>query len=192
MALDENELELLEGYLDDALDEREVEAVRARLAGGQGWIAALDQLRAEREMRQAMFAAIEPSPVEVERLVGQVQRGIERRRRFAGALRISRWISAAAACFVAGFLVHSAFFADRNAGPTNGTQSVQPVLNSGASVRSVEVYEVSLRDETGKVVAVQRFDSLAKAQEFANDVSQWQRRAERLAGGQFVVRAQRL
>jgi hypothetical protein len=192
MALDENELEVLEGYLDDALDEREVEAVRARLAGEQEWIAALDQLRSERAMRQALFAALEPSPEDVERLVGRVNRSIERRWRFAGVLRVARWVGAAAACFIAGFIVHSAFFADRGPGPANGREVVQPVSNTGTSVRAVEMYEVTLRDESGKVVAVQRFDSLDKAQEFANDVSQWQRRAERLAGGQFVVRAQRL
>ena len=192
MALDENELEMLEAYLDDALDEREVEGVRARLSGGQEWVAALDQLRLERAMRQALFAALEPSAQDVDRMVGRVDLAIERRRRFAGVLRASRWVGAAAACFVAGFIVHSAFFADRGGGPGNAQEMVQPVSNSGASVRAVEMYEVTLRDESGKVVAVQRFDSLSKAQEFAGDVSQWQRRAERLAGGQFVVRAQRL
>ena len=192
MALDENDLEMLEAYLDDALDEREVEGVRARLGGEQEWVAALDQLRSERAMRQAMFSALEPSSAEVERVLVSVHRAIERRGQYAGVLRASRWVGAAAACFVAGFIVRSAFFADRAGGPGNGQEMVQPVSNSRTSVRAVETYEVTLRDESGKVVAVQRFDSLAKAQEFAGDVSQWQRRAERLAGGQFVVRAQRL
>lgn len=188
MALTESDLELLERYLDDALDERDRDAARARLAGEHEWIAALEQLRSERVMRQAMFAALEPSPDEVERLVRRVAGGIERRRSFAKVLRAARYISAAAACFVVGFFVHAIFFAH----PPAGEQpAARPVSHKAASVRAVETFEVTLRDESGKVIAVQRFDSLAKAQEFANDVSQWQRRAQRLASGQFVIRAQR-
>jgi hypothetical protein len=189
MALDESDLELLDGYLDDALDERGREAVRARLAGEQDWIAALEQLRGERAMRQALFAGLEPSQEAVERLVGRVRDGIERRRGVERVLRAARYVSAAAACFVVGFFVHAMFFAQPLVREHPGAQ---PVSHNGSTVRAVETYEVTLRDASGKVVAVQRFDSLAKAQEFANDVSQWQRRAERLASGQFVVRAQRL
>jgi hypothetical protein len=189
MALTESDLEMLEGYLDDALDERGREAVRARLTGEQEWIAALEQLRGERAMRQALFAGLEPSQEEVERLVGRVRDGIEGRRGFARVLRGARYIAAAAACFVVGFFVHAMFFARP---PMSDKPGAQPIIHNGTSVRAVEMYEVTLRDGSGQVVAVQRFDSLAKAQEFANDVSQWQRRAERLASGQFVVRAQRL
>ena len=189
MALTESDFELLEGYLDDALDERDGEAVRARLAGEQEWIAALEQLRGERAMRQALFAGLEPSQEEVERLVGRVRGGIGRGQGFSRVLQASRYISAAAACFVVGFFVHAMFFANA---PAKEKLGAQPVLHNATSVRTVETYEVTLRDGSGKIVAVQRFDSLSKAQEFAKDVSEWQRRAERLASGQFVVRAQRL
>ena len=189
MALTETDLEMLEGYLDDALDERGREAVRARLAGEQEWIAVLEQLRGERAMRQALFAGLEPSHAEVERLVGRVRDGIERRRGWGRVIRAGRYIAAAAACFVVGFLVHAMLFTHP---PVREHPGAQPVSHNGPNVRAVETYEVTLRDGSGKIVAVQRFDSLAKAQEFANDVSQWQRRAERLVSGQFVVRAQRL
>ena len=72
------------------------------------------------------------------------------------------------------------------------TSRVTIHFHQGLEPMAREAALLTLRDEAGKVVAVQRFDSLSKAQEFAGDVSQWQRRAERLAGGQFVVRAQRL
>ena len=190
MALSETDYELLEGYLDGELEDGGREAVRARLNDDAAFAGALGQLRGERAMRQAMFAVLEPSDVEVERLVSDVRAGIARRRRVAGVFRIGRYVGSAAACFLGGFLVHAAFFGD--AGREQPRQMGQPVTDYGATVRAVETYEVTLRDDSGNVVAVQRFDSLAKAQEFANDLSQWQRRAERLASGQFVVRAQRL
>src|SRR5687768_12145776 len=107
MALDEIDLDRLEGYLDDALADGEREAVRARLAAEPQWKLALDHLRGERAMRQVLFSSLEPSGEEVERLVAGVPAAIERGRRFAGVMRAARYVGAAAACFVVGFLVHA-------------------------------------------------------------------------------------
>jgi hypothetical protein len=183
MAVMDDDIELLEGYLDDALAEEERALVRARLSEDQALVAALDQLRAERGMRQALFAGLEPGEGEVERLVGRIHESLERRRRVGRLFRGVGYVAAAAACFIAGILIHANFVAP---GP------VQPVAGNGATVRAVELYEVTLRDESGKVLAVQRFDTLEKAKAFANDLANWQRRADRLATAQFVVRSQRL
>jgi hypothetical protein len=65
-------------------------------------------------------------------------------------------------------------------------------LNRGTvNVQKVSTYQVTLRDENGHVVAVQRFDSIDKAQEFAADVARWQSRSERLASGRVVLTADR-
>ena len=48
MAVTENDLEMLESYLDDALEGAQVEGLRARLADDQELRAALEQIRHER------------------------------------------------------------------------------------------------------------------------------------------------
>jgi anti-sigma factor RsiW len=186
MEMTENDLERLEAYLDDALKPAEVESLRARLAADPRLVSALDQLRAERSMRQAYFAAIEPTEHEIDNLSARIHASLLRRRRFTALLRSAAAVAAAAACFLAGILVHATLFKPQSQqGPT-----ATPISNP--AVRSVEMYEVTLRDDSGKPVAVQRFDTLEKAQDFANDLHQWQRRASRLTSSQFIRRADRL
>jgi hypothetical protein len=58
-------------------------------------------------------------------------------------------------------------------------------------MEEITLYQVTLRDDAGKVLAVQRFDSLDKAQEFATDLARWQSRNQRLASSQFVTTTDR-
>jgi anti-sigma factor RsiW len=183
MAVNEQEIELLESYLDDALDMGEVEALRARLASDPEWVAALDQIRAERALRKELFAALEPNDEAVAALVSSVQTSIGRRRRLAVWLHPMRYVAAAAACLVLGFVGRG--FLDRP------HPAVDQASKSGVDVQRVASYQVTLRDEAGNVVAVQRFDSIDKAQEFAADLARWQARSERLASGRFVLSADR-
>ena len=184
----ENDVEVLDAYLDDALEPAEVETLRARLASDPQLVSALNDLRRERAMRQAYFAALEPAENEVDDLATSVRAAIDRRRRFTAVLRSATAVVAAAACFLAGILVHATFFKTSQQSPT-----AQPIANpAGPTVRAVEMYEVTLRDPAGKPIAVQRFDSLEKAQDFATDLQQWKRRATRQTTAQFVLRADRL
>jgi len=48
---------------------------------------------------------------------------------------------------------------------------------------------VQIVDESGQVMAVQKFQSLEKAREFSNDLQQWQIRQERLLNGQVTVQS---
>ena len=50
-------------------------------------------------------------------------------------------------------------------------------------------YKVEILDESGHVMAVQKFQSLQKAQEFSDDLQQWQIRQERLLSGQVTVQS---
>lgn len=184
MPVNETDIEMLEAYLDDALPEGEVEQVRQRLQGNSELVGVLEQLRSERTMRKALYASFEPDVAAVDHLVRQVRHAVNRERRRSGILRSLRYVAAAAACVTIGF-VGRGMFTGPNSAPTN------PTDKPGVAVERIASYQVTLRDETGKVVAVQRFDSIEQAQEFANDLSRWQNRSERLASGKFVVTADR-
>lgn len=182
MPVSESDLELLEGYLDDALSMGEVELLRARLAGDAEFAAALEGLRSERGARRMFFAALEPDDAAVEKLTARVSNSIRRRREFGRVRRAAAYLSAAAACLLVGFLARGWF--DRPA-----TISAAP--GTIAKVERIETYQVTLRDESGKVLGVQKFDSAEKAREFAADLARWQSRSEKLASGQFVLHQDR-
>ena len=144
---------------------RQLEALRRRRADFQSWITAL-----------------EPSPEEASVVAGRIMRAARAHELRSRIWRAGRWAGAAAACVLAGFLLRGAF-PHQGAGPTAGGPGVQ--------IEPVSSYQVTLRDGAGRVVAVQRFDSLDKAQEFAADLAQYHSASTRLAGGQFVVHADR-
>jgi hypothetical protein len=191
MAVSENDQEMLEGYLDDALDAREGEAVRARLAGDGELVAALEQIRGERAMRQSLFAALEPDNAAVGALVSRVRRDVRRRRHVAAWLRPARLAAAAAACIAMGFFARGLFDRPQSSNTGLPGSTVSQTSKPGVDVQKVTGYQVTLRDDAGRVVAVQRFDSFDKAQEFAADLARWQARSERLAVGHFVLTADR-
>ncbi|MDB5323441.1 MAG: hypothetical protein JWN40_5072 [Phycisphaerales bacterium] len=190
MAVTDNDLELLDSYLDDALEIGEVDALRVRLTGDGELVAALDQIRSERAARRSFFAGLEPDDASTGALASRIQSSVDRRRQFAGRLRAIRYAAAAAACVLVGFFARGIFDRAPIAGDNSGTSLVNK-SGSGVDLRKVASYQVTLRDETGKVIAVQRFDSIEKAQEFAADLARWQSHSERLASGRFVLSADR-
>jgi anti-sigma factor RsiW len=182
MAVSETDLELLDAYLDDALEPHDSEALRSRLATEADLQAAMHQLRAERSVRQSLFTSLEPDDAQVEVFVSRVCERMDRRRQFTGILRPLRYLGGAAACVAIGFFARGLFSPGADhAGPR------QP----GVQVEQVATFQVTLRDEAGRVVAVQRFDSIEKAREFATDLSRWQSRTERVASGRVVLTADR-
>jgi anti-sigma factor RsiW len=179
MPVTETDLELLENYLDDALESAQVEALRARLTDDQDLRAAMEQIRHERATRKAFFTTLEPDDATADALAARIRAAIYQRRRFASIAAPLRYFAAAAACVAIGFFARGFF--DHGPRPTNETQNA-PITAT---------YQVTLRDQSGKVVAVQRFDSLQKAQEFAADLARWQSHSERLATGRFVLTTDR-
>ena len=189
MALSEQEIELLECYLDDGLEMSEVEALRTRLAADAEWVAALERVRDERAMRKSVFAENEPDDASVARVVANIKTLGRRRQLRSRWMTPARSIAAAAACLAIGFFGRGVI--DRS--HTGDMGAIHNVADGGSRVnlQQVATYQVTLRDENGKVVAVQRFDSIDKAQEFAADLTRWQSRSERLASGRFVLSADR-
>jgi hypothetical protein len=84
-----------------------------------------------------------------------------------------RYAMAAAALIAIGFLVGWM-------GATGGKSNV----SAGEAA-----YRVEILDESGQVMAVQKFGSLEKAREFSEDLRQWQIRQERLLNGRVTVHA---
>lgn len=189
MAVTEQDLELLDSYLDDVLEIGEVDALCARLSGDGELVAALDEIRSERAARRSFYAALEPDDSAVGALVTKIQSSAARQKRITARARAVRSGILAAACLLLGFYARGLI--DRAAIPTHDPGMSLVENKTGVNVQKVSSYQVTLRDETGKVVAVQRFDSMEKAQEFAADLARWQSHSERLASGRFVLGADR-
>src|SRR5260221_3807105 len=98
MAVTENDLELLESYLDDALEIGEVDALRARLSGDGELVAALDQIRSERAARRSFFGTLEPDDAAVGTLVTKIQESAARQKRITARAPADRSGIPAAAC----------------------------------------------------------------------------------------------
>src|SRR5690349_14612836 len=103
MAVSESDLELLENYLDDALESVQVESLRARLGEDADLRVALEQIRHERSSRNAFFATLEPDDATADALAARIRASIRQRRRFAGVAGPLRYLAAAAACVAIGF-----------------------------------------------------------------------------------------
>jgi anti-sigma factor RsiW len=169
--IDDADLQLLEAMLDSELPAQQSEALAARLSKEPRLLAALEHLRSERKLREEMFSSLEggEEPV-VEKILANVGPALPDIARRPAKFRL-RYAMAAAACVVIGFLIGWM-------GATGGRSNVSA---------SEAPYRVEILDETGQVMAVQKFQSLEKAREFSNDLQQWQIRQERILNGQVTV-----
>jgi anti-sigma factor RsiW len=167
----ESDVELLEASLDGELTAGESEALRTRLANEPALAVELEHLRAERKVRAEMFASLEGGEeAVVKRALSQMDVRQERR---SQQVRRLRYAMAAAALIAIGFLVG---WMGATGGKSNANASEPP-------------YRVEILDDSGQVMAVQKFQSLEKAREFSDDLQQWQIRQERLLNGQVTVRS---
>jgi anti-sigma factor RsiW len=177
MAANEDQLERLETYLDGALSPDEVAALRGRLEREPFLTAALDQLRAERAVRVSAFATMEGDDALAGRLISQARSRVPEapgRGRWGAALR---YVVAAAAClcigFVAGQLIEKL---------NHTTLPFTPVSQESS-------YRVAITDDAGRVIAIQKFESMDEATEFSEDLRRWQERQEQIRNGQITVRS---
>lgn len=123
-AVVEQDLDLLEEYLDGALTPDEVERLQFRLAAEPGLAAALAEAREQRETRAAVWNALEPSDAEVQRLVSRVAAAGRRRATWNRVQRYTRFATTAAACLLIGFF---AGWLGRDRGPGSANFAVAPV-----------------------------------------------------------------
>jgi anti-sigma factor RsiW len=173
--LHENDLELLDQYLDEELDDQEARRVESRLLAEPAMSAALIEMRAQRDVCQGYFASLEDDAA-AQRLTDVVHASIQRRRRAEIVFRSLRWVSAAAACLLVGLLIWSAI----PKGPTGAPNPVQPTY-----------YTVQLTDASGEVVAAQRCATMDEARRLADELARHQEQLERARTGDLMPVAER-
>jgi hypothetical protein len=120
----EQDLELLEEYLDGALAPDEIGRLCARLAAEPALSAELDELRAARATRAAVWTSLEPSEADAMRFAARVAGAARRQDRWSRVGVYARFGSAAAACLLVGFFLG---WLGRDRGPT------APALNMPAA-----------------------------------------------------------
>lgn len=214
MVVTDEDLELLESYVDGELPAPQEDALRRRLEAEPQLAATLETLRGERDVRAAVFAGYEPSEAAVRRVVGNIERKVDQHRAWAYRLSKYRVPTAAAACILIGFMVGwigrggSGGPAPLNTSPagggTNSTLATarpnpnvvlpapvpSPVpgfTTVGAGAPAGGPVELPIVNEFGQQVGVQRFNSAREAAEFLEDLRRWQQRQEQAKQGNIDV-----
>jgi anti-sigma factor RsiW len=160
----EQDLELLETYLDGEMSVEESAELRDRVSGSPELAGALEMLRAERATRAQAWPSFEPSLLEIDRLADRLERTIGQAPAhpvWDRVLSIGRIVTAAAACLVMGIAI----------GRMNGAGALPGGLGSATAgaTSSQQAVDVVLTDDTGRVF-VQRFDSMQAARQFIDDI----------------------
>ena len=185
----DQDLELLDSYLDGALSKEEVRALEARLLAEPGMADELARQREAREIRVQIWKSMEPSDSEVDRLMERIGESLERRSRFSFVLNNLRVIGAAAACILVGFLTgwmgRSQPGLEHLAGQVDPGNANMHVVSATPQRRPA--YQVALRDQAGNIVAVQYFDTLEKARAFAEDIRSMRDRQTQAQDGNVIV-----
>ncbi len=171
----ETELDILETWLDGELGPVESVELQRRLTAEPDLSATLADLRLEREVREAHFAAMEPSDGETRDFLNRVEANIARRRRWTLYGRFTRATGAIAACMAIGFGIG---WIGRG-GPVLPANHTSPA----------SAYQVSVSDDSGRVLGVQHFNSADQAREFSDDLRHWQDQQEQIRNGYLVVRS---
>jgi hypothetical protein len=166
----DEDLMQLEAYLDDALSDEEVAMLRDRLAHETALSTALKMLREERTQRQAFFASIDPTPAEVDKLVGQIKHKAQRRRWYHHPRKVLQTLGAMAACVVVGAILGQVYNNNPGGVPRpHGTVGISETKTNGQ-----QKYAVEVTDDFGNVIAVQEFTDQQAARDFMNDLKKVQ------------------
>jgi anti-sigma factor RsiW len=179
MNVSDSDLSMLELMLDGELPEEAAETLRASMEHDKDLAAAWEALQGERAARLAIWHDDQPSQQRANMVASRVLRKIQHDRTWIRWGLVARLGGAVAACMVLGFGVG---WYGRGVRPVVPTQTAQGIQGQSASAD----YRVELTDDKGRPVAVQPFQSLDQAVQFANDVNQW-KTAQRHNGGTTVV-----
>jgi hypothetical protein len=131
----DEDLQLLEAYLDDELSTDEVDALRGRLIEDPALASALADLREARSVRQRVFAIMEPGELAITDAVAGVQGSIRNRLRWQNRIRESLRYAAAAACLVIGVTIGSRYAAPSGQSPYQLPDGTPVALSGFGSVR---------------------------------------------------------
>ena len=172
MALTDDDLELLETYLDGELSAGEAAALRERVSASAELAGGLEMLRAERATRAQAWRTFEPSTLEVDRLNDRLERTIgdvPLHPVWDRVIRIGRVVTAAAACLVMGIAIGRI---GNQPGPIiapgGGPGGQVAGAGGGSSQQNVPV-DVIVTDQMGRVF-MHRFPSEAAARQFIEEL----------------------
>jgi hypothetical protein len=199
----EEDLELLESYLDDELAPAQSEKLRSRLQQNAELMKSLEELKSERQMRSRVWAAIEPHQGDLDRFHKSVHTAVTRETIrgtvWSARLRSLRLVSAAAAVLLfgiaGGWLLRDRAVGDVNNSLVQSDSSLTPVVNGGGTpgggmpIRPY-AYQVNLTDSQGHLVGVQQFKSFDEARAFTEDVNRWQSKQRNSGGAAQVLKAE--
>jgi hypothetical protein len=192
----EQDLEQLEAYVDGEMSTGEEDALRARMQAEPMLAEAMRRVRADRDIRMAVWKGYEPDEAAVARLVAKVDASVDRTTNWAYTLRNLKRVSAAAACIVLGVLIGRVGNQDSMT-PSGG--AITTVSNGGGGAgRGMQTnvsnpIEFPIVNERGQAVGVQRFQSMREAQEFLDELNRFHRMQEQIrnGGGQILVPSER-
>jgi anti-sigma factor RsiW len=187
MAVNDNDIELLDSYLDGELPMSECEGLWRRLAVEPELAAELDRLRADAATRQIVYSSLEPA----DDILASLQRNILKSarkeslratynryvRRFATiaacllfGVSIGWWGNATYPTFAHGWLTPGGNSSMASAG--NTLLGVAPVTSVPAAPHGKFI--VNIRDGSGQVIATQQFNTYDEAKQFVDDYAKSQ------------------
>jgi hypothetical protein len=193
-AVTEQDLEQLEAYVDGELTTTEEDALRARMAAEPMLAEAMKAVRADREIRLAVWRGYEPTEAAVQRLVARVDVAVDRNTAWTYRLRTLRRASAVAACVVFGILVGRV--GNQGAqlpGVPGGDSVAQNNGLPGAPTMVSNPVEYPIYSQDGRPVATQRFQSPREAQDFIEELNRFHMAQEQLrrGNGQILIPSER-
>ena len=191
-AVTEQDLQQLEAYVDGELTTTEEDGLRARMAADPLLAEAMKAVRADRDIRMAVWKGYEPDEASISRLVARVDAGVDRNLAWAHRLTNLRRASAAAACILLGILVG-------RAGNQSGTMPAGPLAQVGGGAANAPTFvsnpslDFPIVNESGQRVGTQRFHSIRERNEFLEELSRVRRTQEQLrtGGGQIYIPTER-
>ena len=188
----EQDLEQLEAYVDGELSTGEEDALRARMQAEPILAEAMRRVRADRDIRMAVWKGYEPNEASVARLIANVDAAVDRNTNWAYTLRNLKRVSAAAACIVFGVLIGRVGNQDAMM-PNGPIANVSGGRNVPGPTMVSNPIEFPIVNERGQAVGVQRFQSMREAQEFLDELNRFHRMQEQIrnGGGQILVPSER-
>jgi hypothetical protein len=208
--LSEQDEELLEAYLDDALSPEEVDRVAGRLSAEPRFNAALAELRQQRRQRAAVWESLEPSEERAGAFAASVIRAAHRRQWMSRVSWMSRLSGAAAACILVGlgsgwYVWGRGSVATGMPSPSGGAPSVisppgTSIASNAQNTQNGQIqfvdqtnglpagpYQVEILDGSGNVLSVQKFNKPDEAQHFAQDLGQVLERQQNVQDGHVTL-----
>jgi anti-sigma factor RsiW len=175
--IDDFEIQQLEMMLDGELSPADEQALRAWMATHPSLASACQRLIAQRESRQDYFKSLEGNANYGRGMLHRVlqQSAIQHSKR-------STWIrqaAYAAACLVLGIGIGMVYARSHQPPGSPGVLAKSSPPEPAKPAGAAPAYIVQLKDETGKVIAAQKFDSARKAADFSGDLLRLQEKQAR-------------